>query len=181
MNERDYLCINLPETSAVVIARKESEKTTSVPILCLSIPLLPAPLRSDWDRCSVVSYLHVLLIMIVVGVNDSIAEHGGSKINIAGAFKQFLTFLRNAGDESLRGCNDLFILSCTLWIGTLQASIAEHRSMPRLREPIGCQIHIEGMFGNSGVDEISRGCIGSHTKVREHDSRMFIHNLLQCI
>src|SRR5947208_1031833 len=86
-------------TSADVVAKNKSEKTTSIPILCLAIPLLPTPLRSDWDRYSVPRNLYLLLITVVVRVNDSIAKHSGSKVNIAGAFKQFSTFQSNAGGE----------------------------------------------------------------------------------
>ena len=132
MYEGDYLRANLPETSTVVIARKESDKATAIPSLSFSIPLLPASLRADWNCRSVLCNLHLLFIMIVIRMNDPVTEHSSSQINITGAFKQISTFQRNARGEMDRGYNTLFILSFTLLIGTCEVSIAEHRSMPRL-------------------------------------------------
>jgi hypothetical protein len=62
--------------------REQTNEATMEVAFCFSIQLSPVALGLDRNGCSLLADLRLLLVMILIGVNDPIAEHGGCQINI---------------------------------------------------------------------------------------------------
>src|SRR5579871_1404343 len=92
MHERDDLSLNLPGSTTVVELWKQAEEATSVAGFCLAVALEPALPRASRNGGALLSRLSLLLILVVVWVNDPIAEQGGSEIDVTGVFQQGATF-----------------------------------------------------------------------------------------
>ena len=173
VNERDDLTANLSLTATIVIARKEAEKAASVLRFGIS-KSLPALPRSRWDSRALAHGPRLFIVVVEFRMDDAITEESRSQMNIAGAFEEFSTFRRNA-----RGClrrrRDkacISFLHAHVSGGASQRACAEDRRVPRLREPIAAQIHVEGMFGDGNVDEISRNIKACLTKIRKRNAWM---------
>src|SRR5205823_4397121 len=96
MDECDHRRLNLPRAPTVLIARKKTEKATSIPGLGISVPFLPVLSGSGWNGCSELGRLNLFIIIVMLRVNHAITEDGCGNIRIAGVFQEFSTFWGNA-------------------------------------------------------------------------------------
>src|SRR6266581_4690924 len=131
MNEGNDFSANLPSPTTVVVVGKETKKTTSILRFSLPIQLLPVLPGSCRNGCSVLSHLSLLLIVVVLRVNDPVAEDSSGKIAIVGALKEFSTGLGNTRGDlgwkfTAHGGQDLW-----LSVSTCLVPIAEDRCAPR--------------------------------------------------
>src|SRR5437588_10647709 len=132
MNEGDDLYVNLSCSTTILIVGKQTDKATSIPNFCLSIPLLPALPSSGMNSGSQLSRLGLFIIMVMLWVNNSIAEDSCCKIDIACTLKQFSTFWSNARGFFRWSCNVLIVLSSGLDRGTRHLACVEYGRAARL-------------------------------------------------
>src|SRR6266700_3746864 len=92
VDERDHLRVNLSEPTAVVVMGKQSEKATAVARFSDPIQLLPVLPGASWDSRSLGGCLDLFVIIILIGIDHSVAEKGRSKISITGLFEHCPTF-----------------------------------------------------------------------------------------
>src|SRR5258707_20718 len=92
VDECDHLCLNLSKSTAIVVMGKQTEKTTAVVCLSDPIQLLPVLPGASWDSRSPGGCLCLFVIIILIGVDHSVAEKGGGEIGLTGLFEHGSTF-----------------------------------------------------------------------------------------
>src|SRR6266851_5556655 len=82
VDERDYLGINFPGSTAVVVMGKQTEKATAIARLSLTIQVLPILPGASRDGGSPGCRLSLFVVLVVFRMDDSVAEKSSGKIGI---------------------------------------------------------------------------------------------------
>src|SRR2546430_2324766 len=176
MNEGNHFIANFAASSTVVIVGKKTKETTSILCLSLSIPLRPTLSGSYGNRCSVFGNLTLLLIIVLLRMDDPVAEDSSSQVILTCPFQESLSFGTHARSTLRWNCKG----GAARLSGNarLMPRTPDWR-VPRLREPMSSQVNIEGMFSDGYVDEISWNVRCHRSKIRESDPRILINKLVK--
>src|SRR5437016_5216200 len=118
VDERDYLGVNFSGSPAIAVMRKQTEKATAIAHFPDPVQLLPVLPGAGWDSCSAGSRLGLFVIIILIGMDHSVAEKGCSKISITGLFEHSPTFFGKIGRRDWQGrCNCRFVFVLMLLQG----------------------------------------------------------------
>src|SRR5258708_26586992 len=95
-DEVNNLSVHLSGTSPIGKVRKEANVATAIADFCLPIQMSPKPLGSGRNGCSTSCNLSLLVILILLTVNDAVAERCGCQIHLPRQIQQDFSLSRNA-------------------------------------------------------------------------------------
>ena len=158
VDERDYLGVNFSGSPAVAVMGKQTEKATAIARFSDPIQLLPVLPGASRDSCSAGSRLGLFVIIILIGIDHSVAEKGRSKISITGLFEHCPTFFGKIGRRNWQGrCACCFVLMLLRGReGTCCLPMKKHRGAPGFAKSVGSHINGQIVPGDSNVDQVGR-------------------------